>query len=72
MNDIRRPVLRDPAPWLLARHERRIAEREARRDQRLIERFERKLGIEQRCPLCNADNEQTRQERCRGACEGST
>jgi uncharacterized protein YmfQ (DUF2313 family) len=68
MTDIRRPVLRDPSPAVLARHERKIAERMARAEWRMIERFERVLGI-WRCTICGAGTAQARRERCRGACE---
>jgi hypothetical protein len=61
-------VLRDPSPEWFARRARKEAERLARAEWRMIERFERMLGI-WRCPICGAGNEQTRRERCRGVCE---
>jgi uncharacterized protein YmfQ (DUF2313 family) len=62
-----KPILRDRAPWVIARWERKQAERLARAERRMIERFERLLGI-WRCDICGASTERARAERCRGAC----
>jgi hypothetical protein len=34
-------VLRDPDPWIVARHEKKIRDRIARHELQLLERFER-------------------------------
>jgi hypothetical protein len=69
MTDIDRPTSRDPSPDVVARHERRSAERMARRDRSLIERFIRLIGWRpERCQICGASTEWTRNQRCRGAC----
>jgi hypothetical protein len=59
----------DPSPEILARWERKRAERLARRDQKRIERFMRLIGGEPRCDLCGASTPQARQERCRNLCK---
>jgi hypothetical protein len=64
-------VLTDLCPEILARRERRIAERIARHERGLTERLLGLIGLEpERCPICGARTEESRTERCRGACEG--
>lgn len=65
-------VLTDPSPEVLARHEKKIADRIAQHERRLIDRFLRLLsgGTKRRCDVCGAHTEKARNERCRGTCEG--
>jgi hypothetical protein len=61
-------VLRDPDPWIVARHEKKIRDRITRHELRLLERFERLLNGN-RCPVCGASSKGARIERCRGVCK---
>jgi hypothetical protein len=48
--DRQSPVLRDPSPEVIARHEKKLAERKAKRDQKLIERMNKLLGEDTMAP----------------------
>ena len=55
MTDIRRPVSRDPSREVIARWEKKIADRIARYERRLYERAIRSFGTEpERCSICGA------------------
>jgi hypothetical protein len=64
-------VLRDPAPDTIAAQARKAAQRLALAEERMIARLMRLLGgAPSRCSICGSTTDETRRERCRGACEG--
>jgi hypothetical protein len=70
MTDIRRPVSRDHSREVIARWEKKIADRIARYERRLYERAIRLFDTEpERCSICGARTEESRTERCRGVCQ---
>jgi len=72
LRDPRAPLSRDPTPAVIARWEKKIADRVARYERRLVERLTRLLSgtPRWRCDICGASTSGTRTGRCRGACEG--